>query len=133
MDDGCCQDPPNCSWDKGNLDNVIDSIEVRENSRSKLKFVDNTTNNLPNVVDCSKEVQISNHTEDASEEEMTSDNGSKTDECSSMKDSCQPSSDMHHEDNIESFVEDNKKRKSFPCSSRSHGNKCNKRKMKVRV
>ena len=132
MDDVCCQNPPNCLHDKSNLDNLIDSIEARENSHSKSKFVDNTTSNLPNVVNCGKEVQISNPTEDAADEEITSGSGSKTDECSSIKDGCQPSSDMHNEDNIESFVEDHKKNKSFTCSSHSHGNKCSKRKMKVR-
>lgn len=128
-DDGCCQDLPNCLTVECSLDDSIDLIEEREDSHSKL--VESTTNNFPHSADSSKKVPKSNHTKDAAEEEVTSDSGSKSDECSSIKDSCQPSSHEHNGNIIDSRVEDHMKKKPFVCSSHLHGKKSNKRKMKV--
>lgn len=132
-DDGYFQEPhKNCLNDKDNLDNATYLTEVRNSSHSKSKSVDNTTDNLPNVVVSNKEEPIPNHTEDAAEEEVTSDNGSKTDECSSMKDGSQPSSHMQNGENTESSVEDHDKKKSFlRSSSNSHSNKGSRKKIKV--
>lgn len=130
IDDGCSQDPPNGLKVEGTSDSAIDLTEVRENSHSNSELVDNTTNNL---TDSSKEVMKSNHTEDVAEEEVTSDNGSKTDECSSIKDSCLPSSQARIGDNGELCVENPKKKNLFLRNSLSHCKKSNQKKSKVRT
>lgn len=124
--DGYFQKPhKNCSNDKDNIDNATDLAEVRNSSHSKSKSVDNTTNNLPNVVTSNKE--------DAAEEEVTSDNGSKTDACSSIKDGSQPSSHMQNGENTEFSADEHEKKKSFlRSSSNSRINKGSRKKIKVR-
>lgn len=105
-----------CLNGKDNLDNVIESTQVRKNSHSKSKSVNNTTHNSRDVAVSNKEEPILHHTEDEAEEEVTSDDGSKTDECSSIKDGSQPSSHMQNGENTET-TEDRDKKKPFPHSS----------------
>ncbi|XP_020261323.1 two-component response regulator-like APRR2 isoform X2 [Asparagus officinalis] len=124
-DDEYFQDP--VTHTKDNLDNSTDLIEVRKYSHSKSKPVDITTSSLPNLDSSREDEMISRHIE----EEVTSDNGSKTDECSSIKDSCEPSLHMNKGGNMESSVEEHKKKKSFlRSSSTSHSNKGDRRKTK---
>ncbi|CAL9782255.1 unnamed protein product [Musa acuminata subsp. burmannicoides] len=104
-------------------------LQPRKSSSSASKSVENTCDNsisVANTVDAlpSKAQHI------AAEEEVNSVDGSKTDECSSVKAGSLPS-DLHSVENIESHADDVQKNKSVLDYSYLNGGRNNRKKTKV--
>lgn len=131
LSDGECQEKTNCLIERGYTENIKDSLEVRHCSSLESKSVENTCNNSIAAAD-TEEILPSRPKETAADqEEVNSADGSKTDECSAVKEGSLPSSRLHNGDNIESSADDPKKKLVAKSNSYSNGSRSNKKKMKV--
>ncbi|KAJ6804374.1 two-component response regulator-like APRR2 isoform X1 [Iris pallida] len=125
MEDGDFNELTNFSLEKESMENSKDLSEVIKYSHSESKSVDNTSNNLISADRNSKEVLTSKPKEAEVEEEVDSNDGSRTQESNSLKGGSRPSH-MHGRDDAKCGMDDLKKKRSC-----SHGNKGSRKRMKV--
>lgn len=130
LSDGDCQEKTNCSIERGCTENIKDLLDVRKCSSLESKSVENTCNNSIAAAD-NEQILPSRPEEAAAEEEVNSADGSKTDECSAVKEVPLPSAHLHNGDNVESSADNARKKSAANSNSYLNGSRSNKKKMKV--
>ncbi|KAJ6828355.1 two-component response regulator-like APRR2 isoform X1 [Iris pallida] len=125
MEDEDFHELTNVSLEKESMDNSKDLIGAKRYSNSESKSADNTCNNLISVDRNSKEVLTSKPKEAEVEEEVDSNDGSRSQESNYLKEGSRPSH-RHKRDEAKSGIDDLKKKRSG-----SHGNKGSRKKIKV--
>nr|XP_019705832.1 two-component response regulator-like APRR2 isoform X2 [Elaeis guineensis] len=128
--EGDCQEKTNSSIERGCTENIKDSLEVRNCSSLESKSVEHTCTDSIAAAE-TEEILPSRPEEAAAEEEVNSADGSKTAECSGVKEGSLASSRLHNGDNVESTADDPKKKLVANSDSHSNGSRSNKKKMKV--
>ncbi|WOL19550.1 two-component response regulator-like APRR2 [Canna indica] len=122
LPDGELQETTNCSI-------AEDLLHPRKSSRSVSKSVDDTCDNSISVADTKDDASLPSKAEEVTaDEEVNSVDGSKTDECSAVKEGSLPSFHLHGVDNIESDADGAQKNKSVRNSSTSQNSGRNNRK-----